>query len=194
MSPCKLYTKTSSEIIYHRLFLPFLAQSAVKLDHFWFHSKNLILMPTICNVSSCTCIRVCVDLLRNEYRKNKQMCCNKNDETNKLTWTWKPVAHLKISLVCCAHFGFHSMNFSYNAISFCVHFSRFLSLFLCLSSTWCLCAQFIWCVFSLPMPNLAVEMHQRNIQFCLHWLFSLNMSHRIARHTNKFACQHYRNM
>lgn len=36
------------------------------------------------------------------------------------------------------------------------------------------------------MPNLAVEMHQRNIQ-CLHWLFSLNVSHRSAQHSTQMS-------
>lgn len=91
------------------------------------------------------------------------------------------------------HFGFHSMNFSYNAISFCA--SRFHLSHLPRSSSVCrlhcvACVrsmhtvQLICCF--LPMPNLAVEMHQRNIQ-CLHWLFSLNVSHRSAPHSTQIS-------
>lgn len=113
------FTLKSNEIIYHRLFSSIPRQWAAatakaKLDHFWFHSKNSILMPTICNVSSCKRVCVCLDvvhLLRKEYKKRNAVI-KTMERPYELTWTWKPVAHLKTSLVCCTHI--HTLWLSFN--------------------------------------------------------------------------------
>lgn len=160
------------------------------------------------------CVRLCVlsnvvYLLRKEYKKMK--CCNKNDGTTVWTNMGMKTSCTFENITCMlhtrthTHFGFHSMNFSYTMQSrFVCMLPAFFpplssSFLLCLSSEPCSYAGF------LPMPNLAIEMHQRNMQYAMSALaFFLEcvaphrtVHHSTAQgtaHTNKFASQHYRNM